>query len=128
MELQPAVRELLEGAHTAHLASLLPDGSPHSVPLWVGVEGDRIAFLTGPRSRKARNIARDPRVAISLTDRENPYTMATIIGHVTERVEGDGAWDIIDRIARVYTGGSYPLRTDRVVFLVEPEGVVTTAF
>ncbi|WP_344834261.1 pyridoxamine 5'-phosphate oxidase family protein [Nonomuraea dietziae] len=45
--LSPDVRALFEGPNYAHVATVGPDGSPHSVPLWVGVEGDRIAFLTG---------------------------------------------------------------------------------
>jgi PPOX class probable F420-dependent enzyme len=115
------VQALIDGPNIAHLATLLPDGSPHSVPVWVGREGDRIAFLTDPRSRKARNLERDPRVAISITDNERPFVMASVRGRVTERVEGDRAWTIIDRISQVYMGGPYPLRTDRVVYLVEPE-------
>jgi PPOX class probable F420-dependent enzyme len=115
------VRSLVEGANVAHLATLLPDGAPHSVPLWVGLEGDRIAFLTAPGSRKARNVARDPRVSISLTRADDPHTMAQIRGRVVERVEGDAAWAIIDRLSQKYIGAPYPLRSDRVVFLVEPE-------
>lgn len=117
------VRALFEEPNTGHLATLLPDGSPHAVPLWVDLEGSRIAFLTSPRSRKARNLDRDPRVAISITDRRNAFVMASVRGRVTERVEGEAGWRIIDRIARKYTGQPYPLRTDRVVFLVEPEHV-----
>jgi PPOX class probable F420-dependent enzyme len=127
-QLQPAVKSLLEGPNYAHLATVLPDGSPHSVPLWVGLEGGQIAFLTDPKSRKARNVAHDPRVAISLTDREQPFTMATIRGRVTGRLDGDEAWEIIDRISTVYTGGPYPERRDRVVFLVSPEHVSFTAY
>jgi PPOX class probable F420-dependent enzyme len=128
MQLSPTVRALFEGPNMAHLATLLPGGSPHSVPLWIGLEGDHVAFLTGPGSRKARNVDADPRVAISITDREQPFTMATIRGAVTERLEGARAWEIIDRIATRYTGGPYPQRSGRVVYLVEPQQVVTTAF
>ena len=60
-------------------------------------------------------------MAISITDRENPLAMALIRGSVAERVEGDPAWAIIDRISHKYIGQPYPLRTDRVVFLVDPE-------
>ena len=127
-DLSPAVRTLIEGPNQAHLATILPGGAPHSVPLWIGMEGDRIAFLTGPGSRKAHNLEADPRVAISITDREQPFSMATIRGRVTERLEGDRAWEIIDRIATVYTGGPYPEHSDRVVYFVEPEHVVSTAF
>jgi PPOX class probable F420-dependent enzyme len=127
-DLHPAVKTLIDGPNYAHLATLMPDGSPHSVPVWVGLEGDRVAFLTGPTSRKARNIERDNRVAISVTDREQPFTMAAIRGQVTGRLEGAEAWEIIDRISAVYTGGPYPQRTDRVVFLVTPDHVTTTAY
>ncbi len=116
-----AVRALIDGPNNAHLATVLPNGAPHSVPMWVGLEGNRIAFLTSPSSRKARNVAHDPRVAISITQHDQPYTMAQIRGRVTERLEGDRAWAVIDRISQKYTGQPYPLRTDRVVFLVEPE-------
>ena len=67
------VRSLFEGANFGHLATLMADGSPHSVAVWVGLEGDQVAFFTQPQSLKARNIARDPRVAISITDHDNPY-------------------------------------------------------
>lgn len=43
------------------------DGTPHSAPVWIGTHGDHVAILTGPGSRKARNLRRDPRVALSLT-------------------------------------------------------------
>jgi PPOX class probable F420-dependent enzyme len=116
-----SIPELFEGANIAHVATLMPDGSPHSVPMWVGVEGDAIAFLCSPGSRKARNLDRDDRVAISITAHDNPWVMATVRGRVRERVEGDAAWEIIDRIAHKYIGGPYPMREDRVVYLVAPE-------
>lgn len=122
-ELPPDARALFDGANYAHIATLLPDGGPHSVPLWVGLEGDRIAILTSPGSRKARNLARDSRVAISITDRDQPHRMAMVRGHVAERVDGNPAWAVIDRISNKYIGGPYPLRSDRVVFLIEPEHV-----
>src|SRR5262245_26429480 len=120
-KLSEAVRALLDGPNIAHIATLLPDGAPHSAPLWIDREGDRIAILTGPGSRKARNLDADPRVAISLTAHDDPFTMAVIRGRVAERVEGDRAWTIIDRISHKYTGQPYPLRTDRVVYLIEAE-------
>ncbi len=120
-ELPEDVRRLFDGPNYAHLATVLPDGAPHSVPLWVGVEDDRIALLTSPSSRKARNLDRDPRVAISITDRDQPFAMAVVRGRVAERIDGDRAWTIIDRLSQKYLGQPYPLRADRVVFLIEPE-------
>ena len=126
--LRGPVRELCEGANQAHLATILPDGAPHSVPVWVGLEGGQVAFLTGPGSRKARNIALDPRVAISITDRDQPFTMAMIRGRVVDRIAGAAGWEIIDRISAAYTGGPYPREEERAAFLVEPEHVTTTAY
>ena len=107
-ELPDDVRALFEGANYAHLATVLPSGAPHSVPVWTGIEGDHVVFFTQPASRKARNLARDPRVAFSITDHEHPYRMAQVRGRVVETVEGDAALEIIDRLAVKYTGGAVP--------------------
>jgi len=115
------VRELVDAANVEHIATVLPDGAPHSVPVWVGVEGNRLAVLTSPGSRKARNLDRDPRVSLSVTDSAKPNLMAHIRGRVGERVDGDRAWKIIDRMSHKYLGSPYPLREDRVVYLIEPE-------
>jgi PPOX class probable F420-dependent enzyme len=118
--LEPDVRRLLGTTAVAHLATVLPDGSPHSVPLWVGAEGDRVAILTGPGSRKARNLRRDPRVALSLAPPDDPFTPVIVRGQVVEWLEGDAAWEVIDRIATRYTGQPYPRGEERIVALIEP--------
>jgi hypothetical protein len=57
--LDPDVRRVLVGASIAHLATVLPDGSPHTTPVYVGAHGDYIVFFTGPGTRKARNLPRN---------------------------------------------------------------------
>ncbi|TML61593.1 MAG: PPOX class F420-dependent oxidoreductase [Actinobacteria bacterium] len=114
------VRALLEARNFAHLATTLPDGSPHSVPVWIGVEGDHVVFFTQPESRKARNLEREPRIAISLVDLGNPYRSAQLRGRVVGTVEGEEALEIIDRLSVKYTGEPFPMRSG-VVFLVAPE-------
>jgi PPOX class probable F420-dependent enzyme len=126
--LRGPVRELCQAANLAHVATVLPGGAPHSVPVRIGAEGERVAFFTGPGSRKARNIAGDPRVAISITGLEQPFRMAMIRGRVVGRVEGEAGWDIIDRVPAVYTGGPYPRGEQRIVFLVAPGHMTTTAY
>jgi PPOX class probable F420-dependent enzyme len=115
------VRALLDGASTAHVATLLPDGSPHAVPVWVGRESELVAIFTGPRTVKARNLDRDPRVAISMNHVDERLRMGSVRGRVQERVEGDRAWEIIDRISQKYQGGPYPREEELVVYLIEPE-------
>ena len=119
-ELDPEVRELFEGANFAHLATTLPDGGPHTVPIWAGVEDGRIVFFTQESSRKARNLARDPRVAISIVDFEQPYRSAWVCGRIVATREGDAALEVIDRLSHKYTGKPFPMRSG-TVYEIEPE-------
>ena len=121
MMLDPAVRRVLDGTPFAHLASVLPDGAPHTVPVWIGTYGDHIVFLTGPQSRKARNLRRDPRVALSLTPPDNPFQPVIVRGRVVEWLEGDAGWTIVDQLAVKYTGRPYSREEERVVAVIEPE-------
>ena len=114
------IRELLERRNFAHVATVLPDGSPHTVAVWIGVEDGHVAFFTQPGSRKARNLARDPRVAISLVDLDQPYRAAHLRGRVVGTVEGEEALELIDRLSVKYTGEPFPMRSG-VVYLIEPE-------
>jgi PPOX class probable F420-dependent enzyme len=127
--LPDVARDLFAGANVVHLATLLPDGSPHSVAVWADVEGDRLFFFTQPASRKARNLARDGRVALSVVDGENPYRTAHVRGRVAETVEGERALELIDRLAHKYTGEPFPMRSG-TVYLVELEraGSMTLPF
>jgi PPOX class probable F420-dependent enzyme len=118
--IQPDVRRVLDTTALAHLATVLPDGSPHSVPLWVGTRGDHIVFLTGPDSRKARNLRRDPRVALSLVAADNPFEPIIVRGRVVEWLSGDAAWEIVDELSNKYIGRPYPREQERIVALVEP--------
>jgi PPOX class probable F420-dependent enzyme len=118
--LEPGVRRLLGTTAVAHLATVLPDGSPHSVPLFVGAEGELIAIFTGPGTRKARNLRRDPRVALSLAPPDDPFTPVIVRGQVVQWLDGDAAWEIIDRIFARYAGQPYPRGEERVVALIEP--------
>ena len=118
--LDPDVRRVLDGTPIAHLATVLPDGSPHTVPLWVGVRGDRIVILTGPGSRKARNLRRDPRMALSIAPADNPFMPVIVRGRVVEWLEGGAAWEIVDELSRKYIGGPYSREQERVVAVIEP--------
>ena len=118
--LDSTVRGVLDGTPIAHIASILPDGAPHSVPVWIGTHGDHVAILTGPDSRKARNLRRDPRVAVSLTPADNPFQPVIIRGQVVQWIEGDDAWEIIDRISTKYIGSPYSRAEQRVIALIEP--------
>ncbi len=110
---------LVEGRNFAHVATLMADGAPHSVAVWIASHGEgRVAFFTQPTSQKARNLARDPRVAISIVGHDEPYKTARMRGAVAETLEGDEARVVIDEISDKYTGQDFPM-PGGVLFVVE---------
>jgi PPOX class probable F420-dependent enzyme len=120
MPLSNEVKALLDGPNFAHLATLMPDGSPQSAPVWVGREGDRILICTGEGSLKAKNTRRDPRVALSVVDFNDPYREAQLRGRVVER-RPDADFRYMDTISRKYTGRPFPFRSPegRVALVIE---------
>jgi PPOX class probable F420-dependent enzyme len=126
--LNDEARALFTGPNIAHIATLLPDGGPHSVPMMMDIEGDYLAFFTSPNSRKARNLVVDARVAISVADRDNLVRSALVRGRVVKRIGGDAGWEIVDRIFAKYTGGPYPRGEEREAFIVEPAHVIVPTF
>jgi len=121
MPLQKEIRELLDRPNFVHFSTLLADGSPSSTPVWAAVEGDHIVICTGESSLKARNVRRDPRIAISVVDFDNPYEEALIRGHVIE-IRDDSSFKTIDAISHKYTGKPFPLRNlKEIVMVIEVE-------
>jgi PPOX class probable F420-dependent enzyme len=114
---------LLDKANFVHLSTLMPDGAPHSDPVWVLREDNRIYVGTGEKTLKAKNTRRDPRVALSIVDRENPYEEAQLRGRVVEHRE-DNDLKIMDRISHKYTGKDFPFGRGgpgRVALIIEIE-------
>ncbi len=74
------VRELLEAPSYVHLSTLRADSSPRNWVVWVGLEDDHILVCTSDEIGKAKDMRRDPRVALTVTDAANPYRMAAIQG------------------------------------------------
>ena len=121
-KLSDNAKKLIDRPNFAHLATLMPDGSPQSVPVWVGREGEHLVICTGEVSLKAKNTRRDPRVALSLVDFGNPYEEVQIRGRVIER-RPDPDLKIMDPISHKYTGKPFPFRNPegRVALIIEVE-------
>jgi PPOX class probable F420-dependent enzyme len=119
--LEPGVRALLDGANFVHVCTLMPDGSPHSTVVWGATRGDRAAFFTNnPSSLKGRNIARDPRISMSLVDRDNPYRSGFLRGRVVEKLTGDQVDAFVDEISIKFVGRPFPMRNN-TLYLVDVE-------
>ena len=104
LNLPEVVRSRLVSRSFWILATVSPDGSPTATPLWVHVDDDHILINTALGRLKERNIRRDPRVALSLVDPENPYFWIEIRGSVVDRVEGEVADASFYRMAVKYLG------------------------
>lgn len=119
-------RRLFERKNFGHIATAMPDGSPQVSPVWVTLDGDDIIVNTAEGRVKTRNIRRDPRVALSVHDQDDPYSMVALRGVVTEMTH-EGADESIDELARKYLGAdSYPYREpseQRVILRIRPEHV-----
>lgn len=108
----------------AHLATLMPDGSPQVTPVWVDYDGTHVIVNSAKGRVKDRNMRRDSRVSLDLQDPDNPYRHLSIRGRVAEITE-DGADASIDRLAKKYLGmDRYPNRQAgevRVIYKIEPQ-------
>jgi PPOX class probable F420-dependent enzyme len=104
--LSPAARALLEGPNLAHVVTVNPDGSPHVSCVWVGLSGDEVVFASLGPWRKLRNLARDPRIALSVESGEAaPSGMREyLVVQGTARVEPGGAPELLQELARTYIG------------------------
>lgn len=116
--IDPALVAVLDGTPIAHVATVLPDGAPHSVPVWVGTHQGHVVIMTGPGSQKARNLRRDPRVAISLTPADNPFSPVVIRGRVVTWLSGEEGWAVVDAIAEKYIHAPYDRGQERVVAMI----------
>jgi PPOX class probable F420-dependent enzyme len=114
-------RRLLDGANYGHLATLMADGWPKVDPVWVGREDDLVLVTTDAKSIKAINVARDARVALSVTAFDNPYEQVLLRGRVVE-LRDDPDLVAMDQLSQKYLGGSFPRRrwSQRVVIVIAP--------
>ena len=124
-QLSESDREKIEAPNLAFLATVMEDGSPQLSPVWIAMEDDKITFNTALGRLKERNMRRDPRVAISVANRDDIYDRVTIRGRVVEMIEGEIAERQIDELSRKYLGMDYSHKPGeaRLKVVVEP-GVV----
>ena len=126
-ELSDSARSTIDAPNLAFLATVMEDGSPQVTPVWIARENGNITFNTAVGRVKERNMRRDPRVAISIADKDDWYSKVSIRGRVVEMLEGDVADRQIDELAKKYLGADeYPWRDpeeSRIKIVVEPVSV-----
>ena len=106
MDLPTDLLDLLSSASTCYVATTMPDGSPQLTQTWVDTDGEHIVINTVEGHQKVRNIARDPRVAVSISDPARPSAYVGVRGRVVERIT-EGAADHIEMLSQRYLGEPY---------------------
>lgn len=119
-------QKLFKRKSFAHLATLMPDGSPQVTPVWIDYDqaDGRILVNTERGRRKEKNVRRDARVALSVTYPDDPYDMWAVRGRVDE-LTTIGAREHIDELSERYLDHPYtnPIKTERVIMAIQPERV-----
>lgn len=119
-KLNDDMKRLIDAANFAHLATLQADGSPKVEPVWLGREDDRLLVATDRKSLKSGNLDRDPRIAISIVARDNPYEQLLIRGRVVDCRNDDDLVGL-DALSQAYLGKPFPRRkwSSRVLYVIE---------
>lgn len=95
------VQKILQSKAFAHIATSGADGEPQSSPMWFLWDGEYIKLTHTTSRKKYQNIKRDPRISISITDVDDPYTYAEFRG-VVERIEDDPNGIFFNTLAEHY--------------------------
>ncbi|MFF3560515.1 PPOX class F420-dependent oxidoreductase [Streptomyces sp. NPDC002574] len=129
MKLSAELLDLLNRPSTCYLATTMPDGSPQLTQTWVDTDGEHVLVNSVQSHVKTRNIQRDPRVAVTISDPEHPSRYFQVRGRVVE-VTTDGAAEHIEKLSHKYMGGPYPWFGGRdqvrVLFVIAPESISGT--
>jgi PPOX class probable F420-dependent enzyme len=111
----------------AAFTTLLADGQPQTHMMWVHADDEHLLINTEVHRAKYKNVQRDPRVTVTVVDRENSYRYVEARGRVVGEVGGDEARADIDRLSQKYNGSDYPpenIQSERVVLQVAVDKVL----
>ena len=112
----------------AHLATVMPDGSPQVTPVWFDYRDGKFIVNTARGRVKDKNMSKNARVALSILDPDNPYSHVAVRGTISNVTE-EGADASIDALAKKYLGqDKYPFRQPgevRVIYEIEPSSIST---
>jgi PPOX class probable F420-dependent enzyme len=107
MNLPDSLVALLKQPALCYIATTMPAGSPQLTQTWVDTDGEHVIINSVLTHQKVRNIQRDPRVAVAVSDPNKPGSFFQVRGRVIE-VATAGAAQHIESLSQKYNGGPYP--------------------
>ena len=107
MNLPDGLVTLLRKPSLCFVTTLMPDGSPQMTQTWVDTDGEHVIINTVQSHQKVRNVERDPRVAMGVSDPSNPSRYYAVRGRVVS-ITTEGGAEHIEALAQRYLGGPYP--------------------
>lgn len=124
-KLPEEVQQFLDEPHLAVFITLMKNGSPQATPVWVDHDGVSVLINTVRGHQKERNLRRDGRVALCVTDHSQAGRYVQIRGRVVEIAGGDEAWLHINKLSQKYSGRAYQGRDgeERIKVVIEPQHV-----
>jgi PPOX class probable F420-dependent enzyme len=127
MELTPEQEKLFLDQNFAAVGTIMPDGSPHVTILWVDLRDGLVWLNTATPRQKPANLARDPRIAVTVWDAADPYRWVAVRGVAVETTR-EGADDHIRSLNRKYQGDddfSFTPGEQRLIVKVRPDHVTS---
>lgn len=109
----------------AAIATISADGTPRNHMMWIDADDDHLVFNTETHRSKFVDVERDPRITITVIDKDNPYRYVEARGVVVETVTGHEAVSHINAVAQRYTGADYanPIQSERVIVRMRPDKI-----
>lgn len=123
-KLTNTAKTLIQRKNLAYFATIMKDGAPQVSAVWIDCDSRHVLVNTVTGRVKEKNVRRDPRVALSITDNEDPYKQVMVRGRVVGYIVED-AWEHINKLSHKYTGRDYPKipNETRIILKIAPENI-----
>ncbi len=120
----PKVRDLAQAANFAAFTVHLQSGAAMTHVMWVDADDDHVLINTEVHRAKFKAVERDPRVTVTIWEKDDPYTYAEVRGRVVEKVRGPEARTHIDTLSQKYRGRDFDpgnITSERVILKIAPD-------
>ncbi len=122
--LDPKAVSLAQGKNLAIVTTIMPNGAPQSLPVWVDADEEHILINTEVHRQRYKNVQANPLVTVTIVEEGNWYSFAEVRGHLDGEVRGPEARDHIDKLAKKYMdveGYPNPIESERVILKIAPD-------